>query len=79
MQKALLVFLSDANLFQLKAKAELNSNNSQEALITMVQAVKLHPDNEVLNYKNSLESDLSFNTISIYCSLEVYQHNDNMH
>ncbi|UAM99628.1 YaiO family outer membrane beta-barrel protein [Polaribacter litorisediminis] len=79
-QKALLVFPGDADLLQLKAKAELNSNNSQEALITMKQAVKLHPDNEeVLNYKNSLESDLSFNTLSIDYSLEVYQNKDRDH
>lgn len=65
---------------QLKAKAELNSNKSQEALITMEQAVKLHPDNEeVLNYKNSIENELSFNTIGISFSndyYDIYKDND---
>jgi YaiO family outer membrane protein len=51
-------------------------------LATIKEAVKLHPNNqEVLNYKNSLENALSFNTIGITYILDVYDKNDrdNMH
>ncbi|PQJ82279.1 YaiO family outer membrane beta-barrel protein [Polaribacter glomeratus] len=71
--KALNIFNNDADLLQLKAKSELNSGKSQEALSTMKEAVKLHPNNEeVLNYQNSIENQLSFNRIGISFSTDYY-------
>tara|TARA_R110001592_G_scaffold38643_3_gene127385 strand:+ start:5311 stop:6576 length:1266 start_codon:yes stop_codon:yes gene_type:complete len=80
--KALTIFKEDADLLQLKAKSELNSGKSQEALSTMKEAAKLYPNNEeVLNYQNSIENELSFNTIGISYSVDIYNKNDreNMH
>jgi YaiO family outer membrane protein len=80
--KALTVFNDDADLLQLKAKSELNSGKSQEALSTMKEAAKLYPNNEeVLSYQNSIENELSFNTIGISYSVDMYNKNDreNMH
>jgi YaiO family outer membrane protein len=75
--KALTIFSNDPDLLQLKAKSELNSGKRQEALITIKEAVKLHPNNEeVLSYKNSLENDLSFNAIGINYSMDMYDKND---
>lgn len=71
--RALILFPGDPDLMQLKAKSELNRGNREEALTTINEAVKLHPDNEdVLNYKTSLETSLSFNTIGISFSTDYY-------
>ncbi len=81
-QKALEVFVGDADLLILKAKSQLNSSNRSEASITMSKAVRLHPNNEeVINYKNSLENSLSFNNIGISYSMDTYdkQDRDNMY
>lgn len=72
-QKALKIFPNDADLLILKAKSELNSSNREEAVATMRNALELHPKNEdVINYKNSLETSLSFNTLGISFSTDYY-------
>jgi YaiO family outer membrane protein len=76
-QKALEVFSGDPELLILKAKSELNSSNRSEASITMSEAARLHPNNEeVISYKNSLENELSFNSVGVNYSMDVYDKND---
>lgn len=76
-QNALVIFPGDADLLQLKAKSELNSDKRQEALTTINEAVKLHPTNQdLVDYKITLENALSFNSIGISYSMDIYDKND---
>ena len=75
--KSLSIFPGDPDLLQLKAKSELNRGNRTEALTTINEALKLHPNNQgVLDYKRSLETSLQFNTIGINYSMDIYNKND---
>ncbi|MDD7914480.1 YaiO family outer membrane beta-barrel protein [Polaribacter ponticola] len=75
--KSLSIFPGDPDLLQLKAKSELNRGNRTEALTTINEALKLHPNNQgVLDYKRSLETSLQFNTIGINYSMDIYDKND---
>ena len=72
-EKALKLFPNDADLLLLKAKSQYNRGNRDEAFKTINNAVLLHPTNEeLINYKNSLETLLSFNTIGISVSMDYY-------
>lgn len=74
---ALKNFPNDADILILKAKSQLNSNERQEALATIDQAVTLHPNNQdIINYKTSLETALSFNSVGISYSMEIYDKGD---
>ena len=72
-QKSLEIFPDDPELLQLKARSELNRGNQEDALRIIKAAIKLHPKNEDLkNYKNSIEGDLNFNTIGVSLSTDYY-------
>ena len=72
-QKALKIFPNDPDLLQLKAKSQLNSGNREDALRTIKGALISHPENEELNnYKKSLEGDINFNTIGIGFFTDYY-------
>ncbi len=74
--EALEIFPGDPELMQLKARSEFNRGNKDEALLTITEAAKLNPDNEdIISYKNSLETSLSFNTIGISVSTDYYDFN----
>ncbi len=70
---ALTYFLENEEILYLKAKAEENSNNPEEALRTLQFILKLHPTNQkAKSYKESLIHALSYNTIGISSSVDLY-------
>lgn len=81
-EKALQIFPNNADLLQLKARSQFNAGKQEEAFITIKEAQNLHPNNQDINsYKNSLETELSFNKIGVSYSMEVYDKKarDNMY
>lgn len=71
--KALKLFPNDPDLLLLKARSEFNRGNREEAYKIADNGSKLNPENQdLLNYRNSLERDLSFNTISFSLSTDYY-------
>ncbi len=75
--KSLAHFPDDADLLYLKAKAEENSHNPEEALSTLDLILINNPDNQkAKKYKQSLINILSFNTIGIKSSIDLYSKNE---
>jgi len=74
---ALKQYLKDDDLLYLKAKAEENSNNPDKALTTLKNILKNNPENDnAKSYKASLIHSLSFNTIGITSSVDLYDKNE---
>ena len=74
---ALKHYTNDEDLLYLKAKAEENSNNPDEALTTLKNILKNNPENDkAKSYKASLIHSLSFNTIGISSSVDLYDKNE---
>jgi YaiO family outer membrane protein len=74
---ALEYFSEDTDILYLKAKAEENSNNPEEALQTIKFLLIENPNNKTAeNYKTSLINELSFNTIGINSSADLYSKNE---
>lgn len=72
-QTVLKIFPNDPDLMKLKAKSQLNSGNREDALRTIKSALEFHPENEDLKeYKKSLEGDINFNTIGIGFFTDYY-------
>lgn len=66
-------FPADAELLYLKAKAEENSNNPEEALRTLQLVLDLNPEDEkAIDYKKNLNNTLSYNSIGIKSSVDFY-------
>ena len=71
--KALKHFPESPEILYLKASAEDNSNNKEEALLTLQNALKKHPEHEKLqSYQASLIDKLSQNVIGFKASVDVY-------
>lgn len=72
-KKALEYFPNNEDLLYLKATAEDNSNNKEEALLTIEGILKINPDHKKSKaYKLNLIDKLSHNTIGISSSIDVY-------
>lgn len=64
---------NNPDILYLKASAEDNSGNKQEALITINNSLLLNPNHEkTISYKTSLIDDLSLNRIGLKSSVDVY-------
>lgn len=75
-KRALKIFPNDADLLLLKSKSEFNGSNRGDALRTIRNAVNLHPKNQdLIDYKKSLEVDINFNTIGISFHTDYYDFN----
>lgn len=71
--EALKYFPNDEEILLLKASAEENSNNPEEALSTLSLVLNQNPNNEkALGYKGKLTHTLSYNAIGIKSSVEIY-------
>jgi len=71
--KGLKFFPNNPELLYLKANAEDNSNNKEEALLTIQGALNDYSEHEKLKaYKASLIDALSHNVMSIKASVDVY-------
>ena len=72
-EKALKIFPNDYDLLLLKGKSQFNRGHKEDALETIDEAILIHPENkDLLNYKTSLERNLSTNTIGLSVSLDYY-------
>lgn len=72
-EKALKIFPNDDDLLLLKGKSQFNRGHKEDALETIDEAILIHPENkDLLNYKTSLERNLSTNTIGLSVSLDYY-------
>jgi len=70
-------FPNDADLLLLKAKAEENSNNPEEALLTVQSVLRSSPNHKkAQEYKEGLINNLSFNTVGFRSSIDLYSKND---
>jgi YaiO family outer membrane protein len=70
---ALKYFPSDAEIMYLKASAQENSNNPEEAFSTLNLIIDQNPnDQKALDYKKKLTNSLSYNTIGITSSVDLY-------
>lgn len=75
--KALGHYPNDVDLLLLKAKAEENSNNPEEALQTVKTVLRDYPETQkAKDYKQSLINGLSFNTIGFNSSIDLYSKNE---
>lgn len=71
--KALKLFPNDPDLLLLKARSQFNRGNREEAFETARNGALRHPENEALvSYKNSLETELRFNTVGINFAVDYY-------
>jgi len=71
--KALAYFPKDAEILYLKASAEENSNNPEEALRTLESVLEENPDNKkATDYKMKLQNRLSYNAMSFISALDLY-------
>ncbi len=76
-KNALKHFPKDPDVLYLKAKAEENSNNPEEALLTVKAILRDYPETQkAKDYKQSLINGLSFNTIGFSSSVDLYSKND---
>lgn len=67
----------NTDILYLRAKAEENSNNPEEALRTINFVLNNNPDNKIAeNYKERLINTLSFNTIGVNSSVDLYSKNE---
>ena len=70
---ALKYFPSDGEILYLKATAQENSNNPEEALRTIQLVLDQNPnDQKAMDYKKKLNSTLSYNAIGIKSSVDFY-------
>lgn len=70
---ALKYFPKNVDILYLKASAEENSNNPEEALLTIKNALEINPDNQKSkDYMTSLNSSLSHNVIGFKASVDLY-------
>ncbi|WP_456422142.1 YaiO family outer membrane beta-barrel protein [Lutibacter sp.] len=70
---ALKHFPNNEEILLLKAKAQQNGKNPEDALATVEQVILLNPSNQkALDYKNSLINALSFNTIGLRAAVDLY-------
>ncbi|AMC11558.1 hypothetical protein Lupro_09895 [Lutibacter profundi] len=70
---ALKYFPNNEEILLLKAKAQQNGKNPEDALATVEQVILLNPSNQkALDYKNSLINALSFNTIGLRAAVDLY-------
>ncbi|MGV8946930.1 MAG: YaiO family outer membrane beta-barrel protein [Lutibacter sp.] len=70
---ALNYFPSDGEILYLKASAQENSNNPEEALQTLQLVLDQNPkDQKALDYKKKLTTTLSYNAIGISSSVDFY-------
>ncbi len=66
-------FPNNSEILYLKASAEDNSNNKEEAFLTINNLLKENPNHEkAKTYKTSLIEKLSSNTIGLRSSVDVY-------
>ena len=71
--KALEHYPDDADILYLKAKAEENSNNPEEALLTLQSILKKNSnDQKALDYKQKLINTLSYNSLGTSSSIDLY-------
>ncbi|RXP63567.1 YaiO family outer membrane beta-barrel protein [Lutibacter sp. HS1-25] len=72
-KEALTYFPNDEELLLLKARAEANSLNPKEALITVDALLKSNPNNQkAIEYKESLSQELRFNAIGFTYNIDLY-------
>jgi len=70
---ALKYFPMDDEIFLLKAKAQQNGKNPEDALTTVEQVLSNNPKSEkALEYKKGLIEALSYNTIGLKSSIDFY-------
>lgn len=75
--KALKHYPNDVDILLLKAKAEENANNPEEALQTVKAVIRDYPENQkAKEYKQSLINGLSFNTIGFTSTVDLYSKNE---
>jgi len=71
--RALEYFPNNPEILYLKASAEDDSNNKEEALLTIQGALKVNPKHEKLqSYKASLIDKLSLNVLGLKASVDLY-------
>lgn len=71
--KALKYFPKNPEILYLKASAEDNTSNQEEALLTLKNSLKDNPNHEKTEaYKSSLLNELSHNNIAFKSSVDVY-------
>ena len=67
----------DAKILYLRASAEENSNNPEEALETIKSVLLENPDDQkAKEYKKNLIDKLSFNTVGVSSSVDMYSKNE---
>ncbi len=72
-ENALQYFSNDAEILYLKAKAQENSNNPEDAFSTLDLILVQNPnDQKAIDYKKNLTNTLSYNTIGIKSSVDLY-------
>lgn len=71
--KALEIFPKNPEILYLKASAEDNLYNQEEALLTLENSLKVNPNHEKTNsYRTSLINKLSHNIIGLKSSVDIY-------
>ncbi|MDD3722173.1 MAG: YaiO family outer membrane beta-barrel protein [Lutibacter sp.] len=72
-ENALKYFPADGDILYLKASAQENANNPEEALSTIQLVLGQNPNNQkAIDYKNKLSNTLSYNAIGIKSSVDFY-------
>lgn len=75
--EALKHYENDTDILYLKAKAQENSKNPEEALQTLKRILETNPDyKKAEDYNKNLISKLSYNTIGINSSVDLYSENE---
>jgi YaiO family outer membrane protein len=76
-EDALGVFNNDSEILLLKALAEEKTKNTKEALATINGVLKNEPNNtNAIKYRDKLKLLLSYNTIGIRSSVNIYNKNE---
>jgi len=71
--EALKYFPNDEQILLLKAKAESNSNNPEDALNTVQLILEKNPSNQnAIEYKEGLNQELRYNAIGVSSSIDLY-------
>lgn len=71
--EALTYFPNDEELLLLKAKAESNSKNPKEALVTLDKLINSNPNyQKAFDYKEGLIQELRFNSIGVSYNIDLY-------
>lgn len=72
-KEALKHFPNDTEILYKKASSEENSNNPEEALITVDLILELEPNNQkTLDYRERLVLELSYNVVGVKGSVSLY-------